>query len=122
MNLMTLKHCLEEDAILLLYEVVKFGGGGCHIPAVLALVRATVSNHMGKKYMTAKLQLATRKFCMPIKTGIFCFNRNGARTGSGETQISTTTNATMKTAARTRGTITDGDLHCDRYQKVGKLT
>ena len=42
-----------------------------YLPAVLALVKATVSNHMGKKYIIEKLQFATKKFCNPTRTGIF---------------------------------------------------
>ena len=32
--------------------------------------------------MIEKLQLATRKFDMPVRTGTFFFKRKGARTGS----------------------------------------
>lgn len=51
-------------------------------PASLALVSRTVWNHVGKLYMTMKLHVATRKLLMPTSTGIFCFRREGARTGS----------------------------------------
>lgn len=80
-------------------------------PALLALVSATVSNHMGKKYMTAKLQFATRKFWIPIKTGIFCRNNPGARTGSGATSNSNMTNMTKNATARDNGTMTAAELH-----------
>ena len=53
------------------------------IPAVDALVKMTVWNHIGKKYMIEKLQIATRKLDIPTKSGIFCLRRDGARTGSG---------------------------------------
>lgn len=56
-----------------------------HAPASLALVSITVWNHVGKLYMTEKLHVATRKLLMPTRTGIFCFRRNGASTGSGAT-------------------------------------
>lgn len=82
-----------------------------YIPALLALVKATVSNHIGKKYMTAKLQFATRKFEIPIKTGTFWRRRNGASTGSGVKSSSTTTKATIKAPDVAKGAITDGAFH-----------
>lgn len=81
-------------------------------PALLELVRATVSNHIGKKYMTAKLQFATRKFCIPIKTGILWRSKPGARTGSGAMSNSNKTNKTKNAAARDSGTITAAEFHC----------
>jgi len=42
-----------------------------HLPAMEALVSITVWNHMGKKYVIAKLHIATKKLEMPTKTGIF---------------------------------------------------
>ena len=53
-----------------------------HTPAVDALVSITVWNHIGKKYMMEKLQLATKKLDMPVRTGTFFLSRKGARTGS----------------------------------------
>ena len=67
------------------------------------LVSPTVINHIGKKYITAKLQFATKKFCMPMRTGIFCFRRKGASTGSGAIRSSTYMNAREKMNARDRG-------------------
>lgn len=42
-----------------------------HAPAVEALVIATVWNHIGKKYITEKLHVATKKLEHPTNTGIF---------------------------------------------------
>lgn len=81
------------------------------VPASDALVKGTVWNHMGKKYMIAKLQLATRKLLMPTKTGIFCFSKKGASMGSLATRSSKTTNVANRTKAKTKGTMTDASLH-----------
>ena len=80
-------------------------------PAVLALVKATVSNHIGKKYMTEKLQLATRKFWMPIRTGIFWRSRKGARTGSGARTSSKMTKMINSTPETISGAYADGSFH-----------
>ena len=60
-----------------------------YVPASLALVNMTVWNHVGKLYMTVKLQVATRKLLTPTNTGIFSLSRNGAKIGSGATLSST---------------------------------
>lgn len=71
------------------------------------LVRATVSNHIGKKYVTAKLQLETKKLLIPTRTGILCFRRKGANIGSGAKINSATTNSTKKITAKVKGIMTD---------------
>lgn len=71
----------------------------------------TVWNQVGKKYIMVKLHIATRKLLSPTSTGIFCFRRNGARTGSGATFNSMKMNAMVKTPANIRGTITCGSSH-----------
>lgn len=85
-----------------------------HWPATEELVKATVWNQVGKKYITVKLQSATRKLLIPTKTGIFCLRRNGASTGSGAINNSTMTNAMANMPDRTRGRITDRSVHCHR--------
>jgi hypothetical protein len=83
-------------------------GGQQHTPAIEALVKPTVSNHTGKKYMTVKLQKATRKLLVPTKMGTFCFRRDGASTGSYATKISIRRKQEndMKLAARGTYTVT----------------
>ena len=81
------------------------------LPASLALVKATVSNHIGKKYMTAKLQFATRKFDIPIRTGTFWRRRKGAKTGSGVNSSSTIMKIIISAAEAANGAITDGEFH-----------
>jgi hypothetical protein len=81
-------------------------------PAMLAFVMATVWNHIGKKYMMLKLQVATRKLLSPTRTGIFCFSRNGAMTGSGEMKISTVKKSRKKTIERTSEAIQAGCESC----------
>lgn len=73
-------------------------------PASLALVSATVWNHIGKLYMTVKLHVATRKLLTPTSTGIFSANRKGARIGSGAMRSSTYTKTSAKTIASVKGT------------------
>jgi hypothetical protein len=81
-------------------------------PAVDALVNATVWNHIGKKYMIVKVQLATKKLLKPLRTGNFCFRRNGANTGSLATQSSITTKAKRDITESTSGQRTAGAPHC----------
>ena len=81
------------------------------IPAVAALVNTTVWNHIGKKYMIVKLHIETSKLDAPTKRGIFCLRRDGARTGSGATKISTTRKTMANTHARTRDVMTAGSDH-----------
>lgn len=61
--------------------------------------------------MTEKLHVATRKLLMPTRTGIFCFSKNGASTGSGATKSSIQTNKIMKMAASVIGMNTEGEDH-----------
>lgn len=82
-----------------------------YAPAIDALVRHTVWNHIGRKYMMEKLHVATRKFEHPTNTGIGCFSNAGANTGSGATKSSTTTKPTAKTAANVHEVITKGSDH-----------
>jgi hypothetical protein len=81
------------------------------LPAVDALVNITVWNHIGKKYVTAKLQVATRKLLSPTRTGIFCFKRNGAKTGSGAMYNSTRRNAKVNITDKANGAMTKGSPH-----------
>ena len=67
----------------------------------------TVWNHIGKKYMIAKLQFATKKLLTPTKTGTFCASKNGASIGSGATNSSKRTNDMKKTMDKTKGIITE---------------
>ena len=76
------------------------------LPAVEADVTMTVWNHIGKKQNTEKLHRPTRKLLIPTSTGIFCFKRNGARTGSGAIRNSTTMKAIANTTPMTTGTMT----------------
>ena len=76
-----------------------------------ALVIMTVWNHIGKKYMTEKLHIATRRFEIPTKTGIFCLRRDGARTGSGATKNSTSRKRMANMLARTMDVMTAGFDH-----------
>ena len=76
-----------------------------------ALVIMTVWNHIGKKYMIEKLHIPTRKLDTPIKTGIFCLRRDGARTGSGATKNSTRRKRTANTHARVMDAMTAGFDH-----------
>ena len=93
------------------YQLSYTWTSGTDSPAVLALVKATVSNHIGKKYMTEKLQLATRKFWIPMRTGIFWRSRKGARTGSGASRSSKRTNMMNSTPETMRGAYTDESPH-----------
>ena len=61
--------------------------------------------------MIEKLHVATRKLDVPIKRGIFCLRRDGARTGSGATKISTRRKRMANTHARMMDMITAGLDH-----------
>lgn len=61
--------------------------------------------------MTEKLHMATKKFDIPTRTGIICFSKNGARTGSGATKISMNRKVIVKTALRTKDPYTLGFDH-----------
>ena len=80
-------------------------------PAVEADDNMTVWNHIGKKYMTEKLQNATRKLLTPTSTGIFCLSRNGARTGSTASFNSTTRKMRKNATAATKVEITRASSH-----------
>jgi len=71
----------------------------------------TVWNHMGKKYMIEKLHIATKKFDIPTRTGILCFRRKGARTGSRDTRNSMQRKRHANATARTREARTTGLDH-----------
>lgn len=88
----------------------------CISPAMDALVKDTVWNHMGKKYMTAKLHTETKKLLIPTKTGTRCLNRDGASTGSGAISSSTSMNITKVTLAKTSGTMTQGWSHYGKFR------
>lgn len=77
----------------------------------------TVWNHIGKKYMIEKLQIATRKLLIPTRTGIFCLSRNGASTGSTATFSSRTMNRGKNTAATARVEITRASFHYSTLEK-----
>jgi hypothetical protein len=111
-NRSTLKYCLERDAILKRGEIkaANLNERGSS-PAVDADVNMTVWNHVGKKYITEKLQVATRKLLAPTSTGIFCLIRKGARTGSGAIRNSIMMNATDETHAKAIGIITCMSSH-----------
>jgi hypothetical protein len=72
----------------------------------------TVWNHIGKKYMMEKLQKATRKLLIPTRTGIFCFSRNGAITGSAASFSSMTRKRRKNTKAAARVEVTRASSHC----------
>jgi hypothetical protein len=95
------------------------GGVLMGLPAIEALVIATVWNHIGKKYMIEKLQMATRKLEIPTKTGILRRKRKGANIGSGATKISTKMNAIENITAIITVIITAGLDHC-RKNEIGK--
>ena len=76
------------------------------------LVKATVSNHMGKKYVTAKLQFETRKLLIPTKTGTLSLSKNGASIGSGVYFSSAMRKKAKNIIANDNEKITDGDNHC----------
>ena len=82
-----------------------------HSPATEAGDNITVWNHIGKKYMTEKLQKATRKLLIPTRTGIFCFSRCGVNTGSMASFSSTTRKRKKNTRATTRDEITRASSH-----------
>lgn len=88
------------------------------LPAIDAFVSITVWNHRGKKYMTAKLQFATRKFDALTRRGILCFKRNGAIIGSGAICSSITKNATTDMRAATREPTTVGLSHYFTYRSA----
>lgn len=81
-------------------------------PAMEALDNITVWNHMGRKYMMEKLQVATMKFESPTNTGIFWARRPGASTGSGAKRISITINRREKMKVDVADAITNGWVHC----------
>ena len=85
-------------------------------PAVEADDNMTVWNHIGKKYMMAKLQKATRKLLIPTSTGIFCLSRNGARTGSTASFNSTTRKRKKNTMETTRVEITRASSHYPMFE------
>ena len=61
--------------------------------------------------MIAKLHIETRKLDIPTKRGIFCLRRDGARTGSGATKISTRIKRMPNMLARMMDTKTAGFDH-----------
>ena len=61
--------------------------------------------------MIEKLHIATRKLDIPTKIGIFFLRRDGARTGSGATKISTRRKRMANMLARVMDTITAGFDH-----------
>lgn len=77
---------------------------------------------MGKKYMTEKLHVATRKLLMPTRTGIFCRSNEGASTGSGAMNSSTTRKSTAKTLATTTEAMTLGSDHCGHSRQYVTVT
>jgi hypothetical protein len=76
----------------------------------------TVWNHIGKKYLTEKSQKATRKLLIPTRTGIFCFSRNGANTGSTASFSSMTRKRKKSTQAAARVEITRASSHCSIFE------
>src|ERR1700722_12279642 len=67
-----------------------------------------------------KLHIATKKLLVPTKTGIFCFRRDGARTGSVAMQISTIRKHRKNTMLRAKGVYTVESDHCTIIQKKGQ--
>ena len=61
--------------------------------------------------MIEKLQIATRKLDIPIKRGIFCLRRDGARTGSGATKNSMKRKRMANMNARVTDMMTEGFDH-----------
>ena len=61
--------------------------------------------------MIEKLHIATRKLDIPIKRGIFCLRRDGARTGSGAMKNSTTRKRIANIDASVMDMITAGFDH-----------
>jgi len=55
------------------------------LPAVDADDNMTVWNHVGKKYVTERLQTATRALLQPTRTGTFFVKKTGGKTGSTAT-------------------------------------
>ena len=86
-------------------------------PAIEADDNMTVWNHIGKKKMTVKLQIPTRKLLIPTSTGIFCLSRNGASTGSMASFSSMTRKMRKNTMAATRVEITRASLHYPVFEK-----
>jgi hypothetical protein len=72
------------------------------LPADDAVSNLTVSNHTGKKYVTAKLHIATRMLLALTSTGIRWCNKNGGMIGSGDTYSSTRTKPTNERAMHIR--------------------
>ncbi len=81
------------------------------IPASLAFVKRTVWNHVGKLYMTEKLQVATRKLLVATSMGIFFLSRKGARTGSGAKYSSIIMKAIINNPENVTERYTAGDDH-----------
>ena len=69
--------------------------------------------------MIAKLHSATRKLDIPTRTGIFCFSRKGAKTGSGATKSSTSKKAGTDATAIIKEVIT---LTSDHYSRSSALS
>ena len=61
--------------------------------------------------MIEKLHIATRKLDIPMKKGIFCLRREGARTGSGATKNSMRRNRIANMHDRAMYMITAGFDH-----------
>jgi hypothetical protein len=62
--------------------------------------------------MMEKLQFETRKFDAPVKRGIFCFSKWGARIGSVDKRNSAIKKAIADTKAEMREATTVGLSHC----------
>ena len=61
--------------------------------------------------MIEKLHIETRKLDVPIKRGIYCLRRDGARTGSGAMKNSTMRKRMANMHARVMDMITAGFVH-----------
>jgi hypothetical protein len=81
----------------------------------------TVWNHIGKKYMTEKLQTATNKLLIPTSTGTFCLSSDGTSTGSMASLSSINKNSRKHVMADTRAPMTRGWSHYPVF-KDGFLT
>jgi hypothetical protein len=68
-----------------------------------------------------KLQSATRIFDIPTRTGIFCFNRKGARTGSRAMRSSIMRNKTAAIPAVQSDAITAGLFHYSKSLNVQRM-
>ena len=65
-----------------------------------------------------KLHSATRKLDMPTRTGIFCFSREGANTGSWATKSSTRKNAIELAAMIASDATTLGSNHLNTFKNL----